>query len=101
MITPWASINWMCELMATNATGVRSVMETFRWSGNRRITEADCTHGICSNCFFCASNGTKKMLRSISPAITSIIWARLTLLAPVMAILSLESMRNRHDWVAY
>ena len=39
------------------------------------------------------------MLRLRSPAITSIICERLTLLLPETWMLSLESMRKRHDRV--
>ena len=73
----------------------------FRRSGSSRITEADCTQGICSNWFLRNSSGTKKTLRLRSLAITSITCERLTLLLPETWMLSLESMRNRHERVAY
>ena len=43
--------------------------------GTKRITLADSTHGICSSCCLRWASGTKKMLRPISPPITSMICA--------------------------
>ncbi len=100
MMTPLASISSMCELTSTKATGVRSRTTIFSRLGSRRITDADCTQGICSSCFLRCSSGTKKMLRSMSLAITSRTCERLTLSVPEMAMLSLESRRKRQDWVA-
>ncbi len=97
--TPWISISAIFDPTCAKATGVRSVIWIFSRSGSSRITAADSTHAISSNCFLRSSSGTKKTLRPMSAPITSITCARVTLCSPAISICSLPSTRKRQECV--
>ncbi len=97
MSVPPASIRKIRGPTRAKATGVRSWISTCKRLGTKRITLADSTQGICSSCAFCCVSGTKKMLRPMSAPITSMICALVTFSMPVTSMLSLDSMRKRHE----
>ena len=94
---PLASIRRIFEPKRAKATGVRSWISIFKWLGTNRMTLADSTQGICSSWIFLCAKGIKKMLRPMSPPMTSMIWERVTFSRPSISMSSLDSTRKRQE----